>query len=438
MRLGFIGIGYVGLVSGSCLADIGNYVDCFDIDHDKIDALKKNKIPFFEPSLEDVVNNGISNGNLRFYYFSEIDVDQYDALFICVNTPNDTQGNTDLSSVFNVIEHLGNKIKKDCTIFLKSTVPVGTSQKVQEMIDTKLRERKLQNIIVEVASNPEFLKEGDAINDFRKPDRIIVGTESNNVKNMTRSIYAAHSHIDNKLIFMSRESSEMTKYAANSMLATKISFMNDLARLAEKTGANIDSIRAGIGSDSRIGKHFIYAGLGYGGSCLPKDTISFVNQAKIKDVDLPVIEAAIRTNSIQVDFFVNKIEEFFTETGLPKNVAIWGLTFKPNTDDLRSSRAIVLGNKLLNRGYFIKSYDPMFNRIKSDERVKKFNMFDNRNATLIDSNALILATEWREFWHVDCEEIKANGIKVVFDGRNILRKEEILASGMKYVRIGQT
>ena len=440
MNIAIIGTGYVGLVSGTCLAEVGNKVFCVDIDPERIDKLSQAIVPFHEPGLDQLIKDNLSKGNLKFttsYYdalfFSE-------AIFICVGTPEEKDGNADLSYIDNAVAQISDILKdqeREIIVFVKSTVPSGTCNNLQEKFDIRL---KNSGSSVIVASNPEFLKEGAAVGDFMKPDRIIVGTDSECVIEAATSIYRSVNWKSSRLKFVSIEAAEIIKYAANAFLATKISLINEIARLCDSAGADISEVRKGIGSDPRIGDNFLYAGLGYGGSCFPKDLKALINTFKKNNLDSRILKAVIEVNNSQLDYFINKIHTFYSEKELKeKTIALWGLSFKPETDDIRESVSIKLIKTLSHKVKLINVYDPIATKNAKIElsNINNINFLDSSSSALLGSNALVIATEWREFWKPDITELLKLKDKVIFDGRNILDKDLLKEKGFSYFGIGR-
>ncbi len=421
-----IGTGYVGLVAGACLAFKGHKVTCFDINEKRIKDLSQGIIPFYEPGLEEKVKTS----NLNFSLVNEDLLDGFEAIFISVGTPDDGSGKTDLSQVKSALDFVIKKSEKKKIIIIRSTVPAGTCTKLQEYIASKT---EIQHV---VCSNPEFTKEGDAINDFEKPERVVVGVpdiSDSSLIDFFTSIYEDFIHKDN-ILFMSTESSELTKYASNAFLATKISFINDIARLCDKLNANIEEVSLGMGKDSRIGSSFLNSGLGYGGSCFPKDTLSLQNQANVVNESLYVLDGTIISNRIQIDYFFQKILNYFESKKLKKIITILGLSFKPETDDTRESRGLILYQLLLDRGFQVKCYDKM--HLNLPENLSSLNYSKNMENALSGSNAVVITVEDNEFKKLDSSFLKKLGIKVVFDGRNILNGDHINKE-IDYISIGK-
>ncbi len=437
MKISIVGTGYVGLVSGTCFADVGINVTCVDIDESKIEDLKKGVIPIYEPGLETMVNDNIEKGRLFFTTSLKESLENTDVVFIAVGTPPDEDGSADLKYVLEVARQIGRNMDHYLVVVTKSTVPIGTAQKVKAAINDELEKRGTE-IEFDVASNPEFLKEGNAIEDFLKPDRIVVGTESERAEKTMQRLYKPFLLNGHPIIFMDIPSSEMTKYAANSMLATKISFMNDMANLCEIVGADISSVRKGIGSDARIGNKFIYAGAGYGGSCFPKDVKAVIKTADDNAYKLRLLQAVEDVNNDQKHILVKKIKEEFGSNLENKTFALWGLSFKPKTDDMREAPSLVLIEELIKMGASVKAYDPV--AIEEAQRIlgDKIEYGNDPYEVLIDAEALVVITEWPEFRIPNfkvLEKLLKN--KIIFDGRNIYDPEEIVENGFSYYSIGR-
>lgn len=437
MKITVIGTGYVGLVSGTCFAETGVTVTCIDINQQKIDMLNNGHIPIYEPGLEDIYKKNVEKGRLTFSTNMEESIKDSDAVFIAVGTPPDEDGSADLKYVLGVAREIGKTIDHYIVVVTKSTVPVGTSAKVKSVILEELKKRG-ENIPFDVASNPEFLKEGSAVDDFLKPDRIVIGTESENAQKVMSRLYKPFLLNGHPIIFMDILSSEMTKYAANSMLATKISFINDIANLCEIVGADVDSVRKGIGSDARIGYKFIYPGTGYGGSCFPKDVQALVRTADENGYSLDILKAVEAVNYRQKTVLFSKIYRHFDGDLKGKKFAIWGLAFKPKTDDMREAPSLVIIDKLLEAGASVIAYDPVAmeeaHRILGD----KIDYAKDEYEVCIDADALILVTEWSEFRSPNFRVLKKLlKNKLIFDGRNIYDPIEMAEQGFNYYAIGR-
>jgi len=436
MKITVVGTGYVGLVAGACFAETGNEVLCVDIDEKKVAALKNGEIPIYEPGLEDIVSRNIGNNRLKFTSQLKEGVDHGSIIFIAVGTPQDEDGSADLTHVLKVAEGIGRHMTEPKIIVDKSTVPVGTAEKVANTI------RELTDHEFDVVSNPEFLKEGAAIDDFMKPDRVVVGVSSENAARVMKELYAPFVRTNNPIIVMDVVSAEMTKYAANAMLATRISFMNEVANLCEKAGADVAAVRIGMGSDSRIGMSFLFPGIGYGGSCFPKDVQALVKTAKELGVNLKVATAVEEVNFKQKKILVEKIIDFYsTEDLKDKTFGVWGLAFKARTDDVREAPALVVCQELVNRGAKLKVFDPeardTFRACFGENDNVVYAESDYDAAKGVD--ALVICTEWNEFRQPDFPRIKeAMNSSVVFDGRNLYDPEKMKDLGFTYISIGRT
>jgi len=439
MKITVIGTGYVGLVSGACLAEMGNHVLCLDVDPRKIEVLNNGGIPIHEPGLDKVVQRNAAAGRLQFTTDVAAAVAHGTLQFIAVGTPPDEDGSADLQYVLAAARNIGRLMTDYKLVVDKSTVPVGTADKVKAAIEAELQARGVA-IDFSVASNPEFLKEGAAVEDFMKPDRIVVGAEGERAIELMRLVYAPFQRNRDKLVIMDVRSAELTKYAANAMLATRISFMNELALLAESLGADIELVRQGIGSDPRIGYHFLYAGCGYGGSCFPKDVKALIRTAAESGRDLKVLQAVEDANDAQKQVLVGKIVRRFGDDLSGKRFAIWGLAFKPNTDDMREASARVLVAELLARGAAVTVYDPVAmpeaRRVFGDE--PRIAYAENPDAALVGADALAIVTEWKEFRSPDFARI-ASTLKTpaIFDGRNLYEPRVVREAGIDYQPIGR-
>ena len=436
MNIAIVGTGYVGLVSGTCFAEMGNKVTCVDVDRAKIDKLLNGEMPIYEPGLEDLVKRNVAYDRLHFTTDITKILGDVEVVFSAVGTPPDEDGSADLKYVLAVAREFGQNINKYTILVTKSTVPVGTAQKVKAAIQEELDKRGVQ-VPFDVASNPEFLKEGAAIKDFMSPDRVVVGTESKKAEEVMTKLYQPFLINNFRVIFMDIPSAEMTKYAANAMLATRISFMNDIANLCERVGANVDHVRKGIGADARIGQKFLYAGCGYGGSCFPKDVKALVHTGMDNDYHMEVIEAVERVNERQKSIVYDKLLKMMPELN-GKTVAMLGLAFKPETDDMREAPALVVIDKLLKVGANVRVFDPIAmpecKRRIGDVVTYTENLYDCADG----ADALLLLTEWRQFrlptWNVICKVMHG---RVIVDGRNIWNREELEELGYKYTRIGE-
>ena len=437
MKIAIVGTGYVGLVTGTCFAEIGVNVVCVDTNSAKIEALEKGIIPIYENGLEEMVNKNMKAGRLKFTTSLESCLDEVDVVFSAVGTPPDEDGSADLSYVLEVARTIGRSMQKYILVVTKSTVPVGTAKKIRAAIQEELDKRNVQ-IEFDVASNPEFLKEGNAINDFMSPDRVVVGVESERAKKLMTKLYKPFLLNNFRVIFMDIPSAEMTKYAANSMLATRISFMNDIANLCELVGADVNMVRSGIGSDTRIGRKFLYPGIGYGGSCFPKDVKALIKTAEQNGYQMRVLRAVEDVNERQKSILFEKLQRHFSGDLQGKTIALWGLAFKPETDDMREAPALVLINKLLNAGCNIRAYDPAAmqecRRRIGDVIYYAKDMYD----AVLDADTLMLVTEWKEFRLPSWAVIKKTMQNpVILDGRNIYDKKEIEELGFTYHCIGK-
>jgi UDPglucose 6-dehydrogenase len=436
MKVTIVGSGYVGLVTGTCFAEVGIEVTCVDIDQKKIENLKNGIIPIYEPGLEDMVHRNMKKDRIKFTTNIAEALEDCEVIFSAVGTPPDEDGSADLQYVISVARDCGKHMNNYLLIVTKSTVPVGTAEKVRKAVQEELDKRGV-NIPFDVASNPEFLKEGAAIDDFLKPDRIVVGCDSPRAEDLMKELYRPFTLNGHPIIFMDITSAEMTKYAANSMLATKISFMNDVANLCEIVGADINMVRKGIGSDSRIGNKFIYPGVGYGGSCFPKDVKALIHTAEDFKYSLRVLKAVEAVNDDQKSVLFNKMMKHYGGNLAGKTVAIWGLSFKPQTDDMREAPSLVIIKKLLDAGVKVKAYDPVAmhetQRVMGDKIYYAPDQYD----ALIDADCLMLVTEWPEFKFPNFNIIKKL-LKdlVVFDGRNIYEIAEMKRKGFAYYCIG--
>jgi UDPglucose 6-dehydrogenase len=436
MKVTIVGSGYVGLVTGACFSEVGINVVCVDIDSKKIDNLNNGIIPIYEPGLEDMIIRNMKKGRLVFTTnIAEALVDS-EVLFISVGTPPDEDGSADLKYVLAVARDCGKYINDYLLVVTKSTVPVGTSQKVKKALQEELDKRNVK-IDFDVASNPEFLKEGAAIDDFLKPDRIVVGLESDRAEDLMKSLYKPFTLNGHPVIFMDIISAEMTKYAANSMLAAKISFINDIANLCEIVGADINKVRKGIGSDSRIGHKFIYPGIGYGGSCFPKDVQALIRTASENNYELRVLKAVEAVNNDQKLVLFNKIMNYYKGDVKGKTIALWGLSFKPQTDDMREAPSLYIVKNLLQAGAIVKAYDPIAINEAKHHFGDTISYCEDQYETLIDADCLAILTEWPEFKFPNLKIVqKLLTNPVIFDGRNIYDKEEMKENGFDYFCIG--
>jgi len=436
MKITVVGSGYVGLVTGTCFSEVGIDVVCVDIDKKKIDNLNNGIIPIFEPGLDEMVHRNMKKGRLNFTTsLSEALVDT-EVLFIAVGTPPDEDGSADLKYVISVARECGRNMNDYLLVVTKSTVPVGTASKVRAALKEELDKRGV-DIPFDVASNPEFLKEGAAIEDFLKPDRIVIGLDSPRAEELMKSLYKPFTLNGHPVIFMDITSAEMTKYAANSMLATKISFMNDIANLCEIVGADINMVRKGIGSDSRIGTKFIYPGIGYGGSCFPKDVKALIHTADDFKYELRVLKAVEAVNNDQKSVLFDKINRYFGGNLVGKTIALWGLSFKPQTDDMREAPSLIIIQKLLRAGAKVRAYDPVAMNEAKHHLGASISYAEDQYDTLIDADALALITEWPEFRFPNFKIVKKLlSNPVIFDGRNIYDRAEMKRYGFDYFCIG--
>ena len=436
MKVSIVGTGYVGLVTGTCFSETGLTVTCVDIDKEKVDGLKKGKLPIYEPGLETMIKRNVEKGRLFFTTSLKESLEDAVAVFIAVGTPPDEDGSADLKHVLAVGRKIGQLIDHYMVIVTKSTVPVGTAEKVRQIIREEITKRGA-DIDFDMASNPEFLKEGAAVQDFLRPDRIVIGVDSEKAKKTMERLYKPFVLNNHPIYFMNIPSSELTKYTANSMLATKISFMNDIANLCEILGADINMVRKGIGSDSRIGNKFIYPGAGYGGSCFPKDVQALIRTAAENKYPLRILQAVEDVNYSQKEVIFNKIMKHFNGDIKGKTFGFWGLSFKPQTDDMREAPSLVIIDKLLNEGAGVKAYDPA--AMNETKRIlgDKIEYATDQYEAVIDTDALVLITEWPEFRMPNFRVMeKLLKEKLIFDGRNIYDPEEMEENGYVYYAIG--
>ena len=439
MNVTIFGSGYVGLVTGACLAEVGNHVVCMDINQAKIDRLNNGEIPIYEPGLEELIERAREQGNIEFTTDLEKAVGHGLFQMIAVGTPPGEDGSADLQYVLAVAESIGQHMDEYKIIIDKSTVPVGTAEKVRSRVNEMLAERKL-SLEVDVVSNPEFLKEGAAIDDFMKPDRIVLGTDNPRTTELLRMLYTPFNRNHDRIIAMDIPSAELTKYAANAMLATKISFMNEMANIAERVGADIEHVRQGIGSDQRIGFQFIYPGCGYGGSCFPKDVQALSRTAKAIGYDAKVLDAVEATNAQQKEKLFGKISKFYEGDLKGKVIALWGLSFKPRTDDMRAAPSRNLLERLITAGASVRAYDPVAideaKHIYGDMQGLEF--CDSADEALQGSNVLAIVTEWKNFWGPDFANIADQlADKAIFDGRNLYDPAVVKTFGLRYFAIGR-
>jgi UDPglucose 6-dehydrogenase len=439
VNIAVIGTGYVGLVSGTCLAETANNVICVDVDEKKVEQMKDGQIPIYEPGLEVLFLRNIVKKRLSFTTNLQDAVRHADVIFLCLPTPQGGDGAADLKYVLKVADDLGQQFRDEPNLGFKvivdkSTVPVGTSDKVRNAI-----KKHAPNFDFDVCSNPEFLREGIAVEDFMKPERVIVGTSSEKTRKIMEDLYEPFIRTGNPIYFMDEKSAEMTKYAANSFIAMKISFMNEIANLCELTGAQVDAVRLGIGSDSRIGKRYLFPGIGYGGSCFPKDVHALVNTANENKYDFKILKSVIDINKNQVNLFFEKITKHYNSNLKGKQFALWGLAFKPNTDDVREAPAHYLIKLLLDAGAKIKAYDPEANKTSKAVLGELIEYAETSDETLNGADALIVVTEWKEFRNPDFEKIK-KGLKkpVIFDGRNLYDLDKMNELKFTYYSIGRS
>lgn len=434
MKISVVGTGYVGLVTGTCLAENGNQVICVDIDQTKIEHMKRGHMPIYEPGLEELFQRNIKSGRLKFTNDLAEAVDESVVIFLALPTPPNGDGSADLSYILKVASQLGPLLKEYTIVINKSTVPVGTVEKVREAIKQNTK------IDFDVVSNPEFLREGFAVEDFMKPERVVIGTESKKARDILSTLYAPFVRQGNPVYFMSERSSEMTKYAANAFLAAKISFMNEIANLCELTGADVDSVRLGIGSDSRIGKRFLFPGIGYGGSCFPKDVKALQKTALEHDYNFKILDSVTAVNESQKEILFEKISKYFENKLKGKTFALWGLAFKPDTDDIREAPALYLIDALTKSGANVVAYDPEAtdNTAKLYKNNPKLRFSETKEAALKNADALVIATEWSEFRTADFSIIKKELKKPrIFDGRNLYELKDMKKQGFYYESIGR-
>jgi len=432
MKITVIGTGYVGLVTGTCFAETGNKVTCVDIDKNKVDKLASGQITIYEPGLEKIFLRNTKEGRLVFTTKLEDVLDQSEIIFLALPTPPGADGSADLKYVLGVADQIGKLMKEYKVIVNKSTVPVGTADKVRAAIENNYKGE------FDVVSNPEFLREGVAVDDFMKPDRVVVGTTSERAKKLMSELYSPYLRQGNPVIYMDERSAELTKYAANSFLATKISFMNEIAQLCERMGADVDMVRKGIGSDDRIGKRFLFPGIGYGGSCFPKDVQALVKSATDVEYSFEILKAVEKVNALQKLHLVKKISAYFNHQLQGKKIALWGLAFKPNTDDIRDAPALDMIDALLKAGATITAYDPEAMTNAKNMIGDKIDYATNQYAALKGADALVIATEWSEFRTPDFDMIEMNlTSKVIFDGRNLFEVAKMKDLGYHYESIGR-
>lgn len=432
MKIAVVGTGYVGLVTGTCFAETGNTVTCVDIDKNKVEKLSAGQITIYEPGLEKLFLRNQREERLKFTTNLEEGIADANVIFLALPTPPGENGSADLKYILGVAEDLGKILKEYKVIVDKSTVPVGTAEKVRDVIGKNCK------CEFDVVSNPEFLREGVAVEDFMKPDRVVIGTESERAKKIMGDLYAPFVRQGNPVIFMDEKSAELTKYAANSFLATKISFMNEVARLCELLGADVDMVRRGIGSDDRIGKRFLFPGIGYGGSCFPKDVQALVKSASDVKYDFRILDAVMEVNEKQKVYLIPRIKKYFNNNLAGKKIALWGLAFKPNTDDIREAPALYLIEELVKAGATVSAFDPEAMKNVRDVVGDKITFTENQYDTLNNCDALIIATEWSEFRTPDFEKMTQRmKSKVIFDGRNVFDLSQMKDLGFYYESIGR-
>jgi len=439
MKIGVIGTGYVGLVTGTCFADSGNQVTCVDIDANKVEQMKGGKVPIYEPGLNHVFDRSIREKRLSFTTDLDKTFQESEILFLCLPTPPGANGQADLSFVLNVADELGdlfNKYPGYRVIVNKSTVPVGTADKVHEKISAKTDHE------FDVVSNPEFLREGAAVEDFMKPERVVIGTRSQRAAELMRELYEPFVRSGNPIIIMDERSSELTKYAANAMLATKITFMNEIANICERVGADVDNVRSGIGSDSRIGKRFLFAGIGYGGSCFPKDVQAIHHTAGEYGYDFKILDSVMKVNELQKTSIVEKMKEFYNGKLDGLTVGIWGLSFKPETDDIREAPSLYITKELAKLGVKMRAYDPeaidTFKAAIDKETLSSIEFMDDRDSVIEGVDALVICTEWNEFRRPSLDRLSSvMKSPVIFDGRNLYDLKRASESGLTYISVGR-
>ena len=432
MKIAVVGTGYVGLVTGTCFAETGNNVTCIDINEKKVKRLKKGEIPIFEPGLDLLFERNIEEGRLEFTTDLKEGIEKAKVIFLALPTPPGEDGSADLSYILDVAEKLGHLLKEYTVIIDKSTVPVGTADKVRAKIALNAK------VDFDVVSNPEFLREGVAVDDFMKPDRVVIGTSSAKAKTLMERLYSPFVRQGNPVIFMDERSAELTKYAANSFLALKISFMNEMANLSEKLGANVDQVRIGIGTDSRIGKRFLFAGIGYGGSCFPKDVQAMAKMAEEVNYDFKILKSVMEVNQLQKAVLLPKVLKYFKNNLKGKKIALWGLAFKPNTDDIREAPALEIIKQLLAEGAEVTAFDPEAMEHVKELLGKKIHYVENSYDAVKNADALIIVTEWAEFRSPDFDRIKTlmKG-HAIFDGRNVYDPAQVRELGFYYESIGR-
>lgn len=431
MRIAVMGTGYVGLVAGSCLSDSGNHVQCVDVDKDKVAKLQRGVIPIFEPGLDEIVTRNIKAKRLMFTTDAKEAIGSSKVVFIAVGTPSGEDGSLDLKYVLSAVKTVGECARDNMVVVLKSTVPVGTADKVRAVL-------KDSRVKFDVVSNPEFLKEGTAVNDFLRPERVVIGCESDEARGLMEDLYAPYVRGGNPVIFMSNRSAEVSKYAANAFLAMKISYINDLALLSERVGANIHEVRSALVTDSRIGNKFLYPGCGYGGSCFPKDVLAMIQLGKENELPLEIFEAVHRINERQKNVLFEKMERHFKKDMKGKSIGLWGLSFKPMTDDMREAPSVTLINSLLAAGAKVRAFDPVAMHEAKKVFGGKIELCDDAYGVIHKADALAILTEWNEFRSPDFNLLKREMVKpVIFDGRNLYDPNSVQLEGFKYYCIGK-
>jgi UDPglucose 6-dehydrogenase len=432
MKIAVVGTGYVGLVTGTCFAETGNHVTCIDIDENKVNLMKQGEVPIYEPGLKSMFEKNIRHNRLSFTTDLKSGIKNAQVIFLALPTPPGEDGSADLKYILGVAEELGKIIEDYVVIVDKSTVPVGTGDKVHSAVSSNAK------VNFDIVSNPEFLREGVAIDDFMKPDRVVLGVNSNQAEKVMKQLYEPFVRQGNPIIFMDVKSAEMTKYAANAFLATKITFMNEIANLAEKVGANVDMVRKGIGTDTRIGKRFLFSGIGYGGSCFPKDVLALSKTAKENAYDFRMLEAVMAVNHDQKTKLFPTMEGYFKGDLKGKKIALWGLAFKPNTDDIREAPSLYMIDELLKAGAEVIAYDPEAMRNVKDILGDKISYVEGEYEALDDADALLIVTEWQVFRSPDFSEIKKRMKgEVIFDGRNLFNPNTVKEKGFDYFSIGR-
>ncbi len=437
MNIAIVGTGYVGLVTGACFAEMGIDVTCVDVNREKIEAIKRGEIPIYEPGLEEIVRRNVAAQRLHFTTRIEDCIRSVEAVFIAVGTPPDRNGSADLSSVYEAARQFGRLIEKYTLLVTKSTVPVGTAAEVKRIVADEIAKRGV-DVEFDVAANPEFLKEGAAVKDFMSPDRVVVGTESERARRLMSRLYRPFLLNNFRVLFMNIPSAELTKYAANAMLATRISFMNEIANLCDRVGADVGMVRKGIGSDARIGQKFLYAGCGYGGSCFPKDIRALAATGRAHGYTMEVIEAVDRVNQVQKTVLFEKLKAELGDDLRGRRIALWGLSFKPETNDMREAPSLYMIERLIDAGAEVRAYDPVATkecrRLVGDKIIYGRDMYD----VLTDADALILMTEWKEFRVPNWQAAgRAMRNRLLLDGRNIYDRAEVEAEGFRYIAIGK-